>query len=63
MDAKLRLPAALAVIVLSGCAETHPEADAATEDAGTIADAAGPDAGCQPFEEWDPELMECIPLA
>ncbi len=63
MDAKLTLPVALAVVVLAGCGDAPPESDAGPRDSGTIADAAGADAGCEPFEEWDPTLMECIPLA
>lgn len=61
MDKKLRLPAALAVVVLSGCSGPAPEEDAGM-DAGEIADAGPFDAGCEDFEQYDPVTMQCVPL-
>lgn len=63
MDSKLCLPVALAVIVLSGCGESHPADAGPPSDGSVTADGAPFDAGCLPFEEWDPVLMECLPLA
>lgn len=65
MKKKLRLPAALAVMVLasSGCDGDTPMEDAGpAEDAGEVADAATRDAGeCEPFEEYNPFTMMCEP--
>ena len=62
MNKKLRLPVALAVVVLSssatGCDDGTEHTDAAVED-GTVADV---DAGCEPFEEYDPVTMTCQPV-
>ena len=60
---KLTLPAALAVAVLSaaGCDDGSEDHDAAVRDAAPVADAAF-DAGCEDFEEYDPETMMCQPL-
>ncbi len=63
MEPKLCLPVALAVIVLAGCGESHPADAGPPSDGGAVADGAPFDAGCMPFEEWDPVLMECLPLA
>lgn len=63
MKKKLRLPVALAVVVLSssaaGCDSEPTEPDAAVEDA-SMADAGNP---CEPFEEYDPVTMTCLPVA
>lgn len=64
MKNKLRLPVALAVVVLStaGCDDTATT-DAGT-DAGGVTDGAVADAGeCEPFEEYNPVTMMCEPLA
>lgn len=63
MPKTLRLPVALAVLVLSGCDDGNPpETDASMADA-AVAD-AGCDAGgcCEAFEQWDPTTMQCVPL-
>jgi hypothetical protein len=69
MEKKLRLPTALAVVVLAGCGDdaSPPDsgrADAAVVDSGAPRDTGTADASdaCPPFTEWDPDTMMCLPL-
>lgn len=60
---KLRVPAALAVVVLAGCGTPAPApADASTDAPVVVADAGPADAGCIPPEVYDPVAMMCIPI-
>jgi hypothetical protein len=79
MVKKLRVPSALAVVVLAACGDDSapgPDAggrDAAIVDAGEIRDAACPmfseyndDAGrcvCEPFAPENPDTGLCFPIA
>jgi hypothetical protein len=61
---KLRIPVALAVVVLASgaaaCTSTPSSNDAAVGDA-AVADADF-DAGCVPPEVYDPSTRTCVPV-
>lgn len=69
MQKKLRLPTALAVVVLAGCGDdaSPPDSgrmDAAVVDSGAPRDTGTADANdaCPPFSRWDPDTMMCLPV-